>query len=87
MTNKDRAIQSLDSFKPRSLGGGIRTASLESIAAQKNGTVMKFDPIVKNFSEEEWKKQSRKQLWLIGGLVTGLIVLTVVLLKLKVIKL
>ena len=46
----------LDSVRPRTLGGGIRTQSLETIAAQNQGTV-RTDPIVRSFSEAEWRKK------------------------------
>jgi hypothetical protein len=86
MTNKDNAIRSLDQYKPRSYGSGIRTASIEQIAAQKNGTV-RPDFVLKNFSEEEWKKQSKQQMiYTIGG-VAGILVLAFTLVKLKLIKL
>ena len=86
MSNKDNAIRSLDQYKTRPQGGGIRTPSLAQVAAQKNTTV-RTDFILKNFSEQEWKRQSKKQMtYTIGGVI-GVLVLAFALIKFKVIKL
>ena len=86
MTNQEQAIRQLDAMtKPRALGAGVRTDTVEGVAAAKQGTVS-FDPIVRNFSEEEWRQKAKKQTLLIIGTVIVLISGTVLLLKYKVIK-
>jgi hypothetical protein len=88
MTNKDNAIRTLDAYKPRSLGGGIRTATLDQVAAQKTIT-----DIVSQEQVREWRKQaaesnpSKPNYWIVGGMVVGVVAAAVLMIKYNIIKL
>lgn len=88
MTNKDNAIRTLDAYKPRSLGGGIRTATLDQVAAQKTIT-----DIVSQEQVREWRKQaaesnpSKTNYWIVGGIMVGVVAAAVLLIKYNIIKL
>ncbi|MEO0338103.1 MAG: hypothetical protein AAF242_02710 [Bacteroidota bacterium] len=88
MTNKDNAIRTLDTFKARSLGSGIRTATLEQVAAQRTTS-----DIVSQEQLNEWRKQAaeanpgKTNYWIVLAIVFGTVSAAVLLVKYKVIKL
>lgn len=87
MTNKDRAVQELDGYKPRAYGGGVRTASLDQVAAQNTNTDM-----VTQEQMRRWRKQAAAaapapNYWIVGGIAAGVVAAGFLLIKYKVIKL
>ncbi|MEO0340743.1 MAG: hypothetical protein AAF242_16235 [Bacteroidota bacterium] len=88
-SNKDIAIRGLEVVKPRRLGGGIRTATLEQVASLNN---MDND-IASKEQVESWVKESKKATkgnnahWITLAIVIGVLGAGIALVKYKVIKL
>lgn len=88
MTNKDNAIRDLDSYKPRSLGSGVRTATLDQMAVQNMGRDIVSPEQVKQWRKEAAKASPNKpNYWIFGGIVVSIVATAILLLKYKIIKL
>ena len=87
MTNKDNAIRLLDAVKPRSLGSGIRTASLDQVAAQRSVSSDLASKEVMDKWIKESKEGNKGNHWISLVIALGVVGLAIALIKLKVIKL
>jgi hypothetical protein len=88
MTNKDNAIRDLESYKPRRLGSGVQTATLDQIALENTGRDIVSPEQVKQWRKEAAKANPNKpNYWIFGGIVVSVVATAILLLKYKIIKL
>lgn len=85
MTNKDLAIQEIESLKPRKLGSGIRMGTLEEMAAS-NSPNMSFAPDLKIYTDKPGQMPVKKATWITVGVSLALVGITLGLIKYRILK-
>lgn len=89
LSNKDRAIRGLEVVKPRKLGGGIRTATIEQVAGQNNmdNEIASKEQVQKWVKESKEAGKGRNRHWVTLAIVVSVVGVGIALVKYKVIKL
>jgi hypothetical protein len=85
MTNKDLAIQEIESLKPRKLGSGIRMGTLEEMAAS-NSPDMSFAPDMEIYTDKPGQIPVKKAVWITLGVSIALVGIILGLIKYQIIK-